>query len=100
MNVSYRSVTYAGIVAMIVTAVITILGEVAHPLMKLLTALSGHHWVTKNFLSVIVFVVVLVLTSRGPSEDTSPKVLIWIPVTGVLCALAMLAFFVIDIVKG
>jgi hypothetical protein len=85
---------------MIVTTVITILGELVHPLMRLLTALTGHHWVTKNFLSVIVFIVVLVLTSRGPSENTSPKVLIWIPVTGVLCALAMFVFFVIDLIKG
>jgi len=85
---------------MIVTTVVTILGELIHPLMRLLTVLTGHHWVTKNFLSVIVFVVVLVLSSREPSKDTSPKVLLWIPVTGVLCALAMLGFFFIDAMKG
>jgi len=102
MSVSYRSVSYAGIVTIVVMTVITILGELVPALMKFFTYVAYHHWVTKNILSVVIFLVVLALTSKAPSTEgrESSKGLLWTSVTAVVCSLALLAFFVIDFLKG
>jgi len=68
-----HSSSYAGIETMIVTTVITILGEVAHPLMRLFTILNGHRWVTKNVLPVIVFVVYWFLLFGGLLRTHLPR---------------------------
>ncbi len=101
MNVSYRSVSCAAIVTFVVMTVVTIVGEMSHPLMGLMTSLTGHHWVTKNIFSVILFLVVLALTSRGSSTEkgSSSTGLVWAALTAVACSLAMLAFFVTDFLK-
>lgn len=102
MNVSYRSVSYAGIVTIVAMTVITILGELVAPLMKLLTYLTGHHWVTKNILSVVIFLVVLALASKGAAGEgeDSPKGLLWTAITAVVCSFVLLAFFAVDFLKG
>ena len=101
MAVSYRSVSYAAIVSMVVMTVVTILAELIDPLMKLLAGATGHHWVTKNILSIVIFVIVLAATSKGPSaEKDSAKGLIWTGIAAVVCSFAILAFFVIDFLKG
>ncbi len=106
MQVSYRSVSLAAIVTIIVETVVTLVGELSSAFMKLLTFPTGHHWVTKNFLFVIVFVIVLAVTSRGtqgteksPGHD-SPKLLLWTAVTAVVCSGVLLGFFLIDTLKG
>jgi hypothetical protein len=102
MSVSYRSVSYAGIVTVVAMTVITILGELVAPFMKLLTILTGHHWVTKNILSVVIFLVVLALTSKSAAGEggDSPKGLLWTGIAAVVCSFVLLAFFVIDFMKG
>jgi hypothetical protein len=100
MKVSYRSVAFAGIVTIVVMTVITIVGEISRPLMGFMHSLSGHHWVTKNIFSVILFLVLLAVASRSPSEQkSSPKGLMWTAVTAVACSIALLAFFVMDFLK-
>ena len=100
MKVSYRSVSFAAIVTILVITVVTIVGEVSAPLMKFMASLTGHHWVTKNIFSVILFLLLLAVASRGPSEKkSSPTGLIWTVVTSVACSIALLAFFVMDFLK-
>ncbi|MGO9568217.1 MAG: hypothetical protein ACLP5H_11815 [Desulfomonilaceae bacterium] len=106
MQVSYRSVSLAGIVTVIVVTVVTLLGESSTRFMKLLTYPTGHHWVTKNFLSVIVFLITLALASgRSPASEKSPVgsdaiALLWMGVTTVVCSAVVLGFFVMDVLKG
>ena len=106
MQVSYRSVSLAGIVTIIVLTVVTLLGELSTPVMKLLTYPTGHHWVTKNFLSVIVFLITLALASGGAtaseksSVETGSTALLWMGVTTIVCSAVLLGFFVIDVLKG
>jgi hypothetical protein len=106
MQVSYRSVSLAGIVTIIVLTVVTLLGELSAPFMKLLTYPTGHHWITKNFLSVVVFLTTLALASGGaPASEKSPvesgsTALLWTGVTAVVCSAVLLGFFVIDVLKG
>jgi hypothetical protein len=106
MKVSYRSVSTAAIVTIIVVTAVTLLGELSASFMKLLTFPTGHHWITKNFLSVIVFLIVLAITS-GSSQGTeksatqdSPTALLWTAVTAVVCSVVLLGFFVADVLKG
>jgi phosphoglycerol transferase MdoB-like AlkP superfamily enzyme len=104
MNLSYRSISYAGILTLLFITAVTLLGEVINPFMGFLKALTGHHWVTKNFFSVIVFVVSLFFFSKNASEgDKSggdPKPLLWVGISAVACSFVILAFFVLDFLKG
>lgn len=107
MQVSYKSVSLAGIVTVIVVTVVTLVGEISTPFMKLLTYPTGHHWVTKNFLSVIVFLITLALASGGataseksPAESGGATALLWMGVTTVVCSAVLLGFFVVDVMKG
>ncbi len=107
MQVSYRSVSLAGIVTIIVVTVVTLVGESSASFMKLLTYPTGHHWITKNLLSVIVFLISLALASGGApaSEKSSVEsggatALLWVGVTTVVCSAVLLGFFVVDVLKG
>jgi hypothetical protein len=105
MQVSYRSTSIAAIVTIIVVTVVTLLGELSGSFMKLLTFLTGHHWITKNFLSVIVFLIVLAITSGSSqgaekSVQESPTALLWTAVTAVVCSVVLFGFFMIDFLKG
>jgi hypothetical protein len=100
MKVSYRSISFAGIVTIVALTVITILGEVSDPLMKFMTSITGHHWVTKNIFSVILFLALLAATSRSASEGKASSTgLMWTAVTAIACSIALLAFFVMDFLK-
>jgi len=106
MQVSYRSVSLAAIVTIIVVTVVTLVGELSAPVMKLLTYPTGHHWITKNFLSVIVFLVTLAIASGGSSAPEKSPVesgatnLLWVGATTVVCSAVLLGFFIIDVLKG
>ncbi len=103
MNVSYKSASLAAVVTIIVVTVVTLLGELSKPIMAALTYPTGHHWITKNFLSVIVFLVVLALASRGPQAaekspvNTGAKTLLWPAITTVVCSAVLLGFFLIHV---
>jgi hypothetical protein len=102
MNFSYRSISYASIVTIVVVTIVSLVGEVSKPFMNLLSVLTSHHWITKNILSVIVFVVSLGLFSREAEPNPGPdaKMLLWVGASAVVCSCALLAFFVIDFLKG
>ncbi len=102
MNLSYRSISYASIVTIIAVTIVALVAETSKPLMNLLTALTGHHWITKNILSVIVFVVSLALFSREAESNpgSDGKMLLWTGVVAVICSCGLLAFFLIDFLKG
>ena len=106
MQVSYRSVSLAAIVSIITVTVVTLLGEVSKPVMAFLTYLTWHHWITKNFLSVIVFLIVLALASRSPqpaeksAAKADAKALLWPAVTTIVCSAVLVGFFVIYFLKG
>ncbi len=106
MQVSYKSVSLAGIVTIIVVTVVSLVGESSASFMKLLTYPTGHHWITKNFLSVIVFLITLALASGGASSsekspaDSGAAALLWTGVTAIVCSAVLLGFFVIEVLKG
>jgi hypothetical protein len=99
MSLSYRSISFASIFTILVMTAIFLLGEVSHSFMVLLTALTGNHWVTKNFLSVILFAASLAFfstrRSSGEKPDGDSKLLLWVGAVAVACSIVLLAFFVI-----
>ncbi len=106
MQVTYKSVSIAAIVTIIVETIVTLIGELSAAFMKLLTSPTGHHWITKNFIFVIVFVIVLAVasgstqgTGKSPTQE-NPTPLLWTAVTAVVCSAVLLGFFVIDVLKG
>lgn len=88
-----RSMSLSVILSVIVTTAITIWAEFSVPLKDFLKSITGHHWVTKSILSIIIFFGVYLIAR--PSEKNinilnKTKKVIWVTL---ICILALLAFF-------
>ncbi|OGN05696.1 MAG: hypothetical protein A2746_00550 [Candidatus Yanofskybacteria bacterium RIFCSPHIGHO2_01_FULL_44_22] len=92
----FASALAASLTAVLIAAM-TIGGELSPAFKNFLAGLSGHHWVSKSFISVIFFAAALVLFYLSPfkSGGNSAKKGLWLSFfTGVFAALAIFLFFI------
>ena len=59
-------------------ALLTIVGEVFAPLKDALKAMSGHHWVSKSIIAMVLFVVLgIILGYTTESDNENSGKFIW-----------------------
>ena len=86
----------SSIVAVIFITIITIGGELSVPLKNWLKNLTGHHWVSKGVIMLLIYVISLGIfylifkNLTTNSINKALKILNWLVVLGVL---AILGFF-------
>jgi len=90
-----RALFHAGIASMLLTAALTVWGELSAGFKTLLTGVTGHHWVTKGVISLVVLAGVYALLSlvydeRFNAEKETRNVLL----SAVLAGIVISGFFV------
>lgn len=92
----YSSAVSASINIVVVT-VVTIWAELAPAFKNNLAAITGHHWITKSFLVIILFPVILGLMYKfSPREITDKKIAqsLWVLIAATgIGFVAILGFF-------
>lgn len=94
----YASAYSAAITIATVTA-ITIGAELSVPFKNWLAAFTGHHWITKSWISVLVFALFFgIFRSAGKSanESRTRKALLVLEIFAVLGFLIILGFYVYE----
>ena len=80
----------------ILVAVLTIMGELWHPLKDTLKAVFTHHWLGKGFLSILMFAIVYKFRRNNYAHSESAAKALHLAVAASLAAsAAMLIFFVL-----
>ncbi len=86
----------SAIVTIVVVSAVTIASELSAPFKAWLAGFTGHHWVTKSWLSVIVFVLMFVILHFGTKNVDATKTkraLLLLEITAVLGFLVILGFY-------
>ncbi|MBL4644327.1 MAG: hypothetical protein JKX80_00485 [Candidatus Pacebacteria bacterium] len=91
-----RAVAEATAAVAILVAVLTITGELWHPLKDTLKTIFTHHWLGKGALSIAVFALVYWLRKDVPARNGATVHALYLAVIASFAATAaMLIFFVI-----
>lgn len=90
---------HSAVASIVVTIFLTIFSELSAPFKSWLAGFTGHHWVTKSWISLIVFVLMYAIFSvacKTVNGAQTRKALILLEVVVVLGFLAILGFFAFE----
>jgi len=93
----------ASITAIAVVVAVTIGGELSVPFKSWLKSFTGHHWTTKSWLSLIVFVVgFLIIRSliKEPDAVRTRRSILLLIATAILGSVVLVGFFVFEYLGG
>jgi len=92
-----RALSISSIVSIGVVTLITVIGELAEPFKNGLKALTGHHWVTKSIIGMLLFVILAVILGYTTRHDNknSAKFIWGVFFTTLVCSLVLLVFFTV-----
>ncbi|MBI2610106.1 hypothetical protein HYW53_02930 [Candidatus Giovannonibacteria bacterium] len=106
MNSKGQKLVYASAVAASLTivfvTVITIWAEFSVPLKGYLKSLSGHHWVTKSYGSLIVYFLGLMIFyafAQNLNEKSAGRAIVWAIWSAILGSIALTGFFILHFMK-
>jgi hypothetical protein len=91
------SSSWAASLAIAVTAIITIWGELSPALKGTLKDFTGHHWISKSLLVVLVYLIGLIVfyfVWREITPEALRKSLIYLNLITIISVLAVFLFFV------
>jgi len=94
----YASAYSAAITIAVVTAV-TVGAELSAPFKAWLTGFTGHHWVTKSWLSLIVFILsygIFRITNKSATDIETRKALFVLEITTIAGFFIILGFYVYE----
>ncbi|MEK7616361.1 MAG: hypothetical protein AAB420_04110 [Patescibacteria group bacterium] len=90
------SSSWAASKAILFATIITIWAELNAPLKAWLKSVTGHHWTTKSWFTIGIYVVLLLLIyvlKREPGDMQVKNSIKWLIVIAILGALALFLFF-------
>ena len=94
---NYKAASVSGIISIVVTVVITIFSEVSSGFKSLLTKISGHHWLTKGIIALVLFFILYFAFGKMKTKDSDifkyTKAVFWITI---VCSLIIIGFFVFE----
>ena len=93
------STLYASVVSICVTVFLTVSAELSPKIKDTLKAWSGHHWRTKSYFVVGVFVVATLLLwgylkNRQPSERALTRAMLILASVAILGSVILVGFYV------
>ena len=89
----------AAALSIVTTTAVTIGGELSLPFKNLLKSFTGHHWITKSWLSIIVFAVVFVAVRILSKKENAARtrravaMLVWLTVAA---SLVLAGFYIFE----
>ncbi len=94
---------YAAAVNAIVVVMVTVAAELSAPFKNWLTGFTGHHWVTKSWLTVLVFVLsfgAIFFLKKNVSAAQTKKSLLFLQGALGAAFLIILTFYFYEFFKG
>lgn len=93
-----KAISISGMAAVVLITLLTIIGEIAHPLKDALAAMTGHHWVSKSIIGMVLFLVLAVIlgyTTKTDNKNSAKYIwgVFWVTLVG---SLAMFVYFLIN----
>ncbi|MEK6836417.1 MAG: hypothetical protein AABX94_01980 [Nanoarchaeota archaeon] len=83
-----KSMSISTIIIIIITVILTIWADLSKPLKDFLASLSGHHWVTKSLIAIILFIFLNFILSKSINQEKNVfhevKKVIWTTVIGII----------------
>ncbi len=95
--------SWSAATTIVTVVVVTLASEFSVPFKNWLASFTGHHWVTKSWLSVIIFLVmfaVLYIGSKNVDATKTKRALMALEVTAVLGFLLILGFYTYEFFKN
>lgn len=92
----------SAIISIVVTTAVTVGMEFSWPPKAWLASFTGHHWVTKSWLSLIVFVLFFLIfwgLGKNISQEKVKKALAALNIVAILGFLVILLFFIFEFFK-
>ena len=95
-----KAFSISAITSIVVVTVFTIIGELVTPFKDALKAMTGHHWISKSILAVIIFVVLgLILNYTVKANNEASGKYMWgVFWTAIIGSIVLLAYFIIHAV--
>jgi len=93
------SSAYAASLSIFITVVVTIGAELSMPFKGWLASFTGHHWITKSWLSLISFVVFFIVFKRrqhSVDESQTRKALFVLEFLAIVGFLVILGFYLYE----
>ncbi len=93
---------YSASITIFAVSVITIIGDLNAQFKNWLASFTGHHWVTKSWISVILFVllfVVIRIAAKNPNEARTKTSIVTLEIVSVLGFVALLVFYFYEFFK-
>ncbi len=92
-----KALSISAMVSFGVVTLFTIIGELAAPFKDLLKAMSGHHWISKSIIGMVLFIVLTIIlsyTTKSDNENSGKYMwgVFWTTLGG---SLIMLVYFII-----
>ena len=90
---------YSAATTIVVVVAITISAELSVPFKDWLKGFTGHHWVTKSWISILVFVLLFCIirfTGKPVNESQTKKALVTLQIFSILGFLAIIGFYVYE----
>jgi len=83
--------------SIVAITVFTIIGELAAPFKDALKAMTGHHWISKSILAVVIFLVLgLILKYTAKANNEASGKYIWgVFWTAIIGSIVLLLYFII-----
>lgn len=97
------SSSISAILSVIATTTVTIWGEISPTFMNFLKSFTGHHWLTKSYLSLVVYAAGLLIfyfIPRNIRPNTARKAVLSLVAVAVAGAIVLLSFFIWQYLKA
>ncbi|RMD67920.1 hypothetical protein D6817_00165 [Candidatus Pacearchaeota archaeon] len=91
MNV--RAGSIAGSVSAVGVALMTILSEESQAFKSFLTGLTGHHWVSKSIITLVLFFGIYAISARTKDNEGFWKETLAFAIITIISALAIFGFY-------
>ena len=95
---STYAAVWAGIVSVWMTVILTVVSELSVSFKQWLAGLTGHHWVSKSWLVLLMFVVVWRVSMRfsaKPSGKQLARMVDWLSVSLILGGGVIIGFYML-----
>ena len=93
MNI--RAANYATTTAIVLITVMTIVGELWAGFKSFLGSITGHHWITKGLLALVVFIVLYLVLSKLKETENTARGTVWSFSTAIVGGVAIFVFYLI-----
>lgn len=90
---------WAAVISIVLTVIVTIAGDLNAPFKEWLKGFTGHHWVTKSWLSLIAFIICFAAIRafvRLPSAQLARRAVNTLAIAACVGVATLIAFYLYE----